>query len=243
MRDNPLTTEQPLKHDLNHELKVNTYTKQFRGNIITYIAIGSKNMGKFAYDYLKGFAHFRLLMGLTLVVSTFISLINLLLDIAGGSSNWHLAQEAFIASALLISAVYWLFTETEEQQKAETDITTTVSTSSVSQPITETSTHPILTKNRDTVNITEKMQQLISESSNHQSDDRLNLKAQFKQWRFTPSETEIAYLLLKGLSFDEISTIRQTKQKTVRQQATSIYRKAEVNGRHEFAAWFIEDLF
>lgn len=242
MRDNPLTTAQPLKHDLNHELKVNTYTKLFRGNIITYMTIGSKNMGKFAYDFLKGFAHFRLLMGLTLVVSTFISLINLLLDIEGGSSNWHLLQEAFIASALLISAVYWLFAETEAQKKAETD-TTTVSTSSVSQPIVQTSTSPTLTKNRNTVDITEKIQQPISESNNQQNDDRLNLKAQFKQWRFTPSETEIAYLLLKGLSFDEISTIRQTKQKTVRQQATSIYRKAKVNGRHEFAAWFIEDLF
>lgn len=77
------------------------------------------------------------------------------------------------------------------------------------------------------------------------SDDtplRLDFDQQFKRWQFTPSESEIALLLLKGLSFDEIATVRQTKQKTVRQQATSIYRKANVNGRHAFAAWFIEDL-
>ena len=47
--------------------------------------------------------------------------------------------------------------------------------------------------------------------------------------------------LLKGLSFDEIATVRDTKEKTVRQQATAIYRKSGLNGRHEFAAWFFED--
>ncbi|WP_370693518.1 helix-turn-helix transcriptional regulator [Pseudoalteromonas sp. 1_MG-2023] len=48
-------------------------------------------------------------------------------------------------------------------------------------------------------------------------------------------------LLLKGLSFKEISAIRHTKEKTVRQQASVIYSKANVEGRHEFAAWFLED--
>lgn len=71
---------------------------------------------------------------------------------------------------------------------------------------------------------------------------RLDFAQQFRLWQLTPSESEIALLLLKGLSFDEIADVRQTKQKTVRQQATSIYRKANVNGRHEFSAWFIEDL-
>jgi DNA-binding CsgD family transcriptional regulator len=48
-------------------------------------------------------------------------------------------------------------------------------------------------------------------------------------------------LLLKGLSFNEISAIRETKEKTVRQQASEIYKKAGVVGRHAFAAWFFED--
>ena len=67
------------------------------------------------------------------------------------------------------------------------------------------------------------------------------IHSQFTQWSLTPSEQEVAMLLLKGLSFKEISAIRHTKEKTVRQQASVIYSKANVEGRHEFAAWFLED--
>jgi len=65
--------------------------------------------------------------------------------------------------------------------------------------------------------------------------------SQFNTWGFTKSEQQVAFLLLKGLSFKEIAEVRQTKEKTVRQQASSIYGKAEVDGRHTFCAWFMED--
>jgi len=65
---------------------------------------------------------------------------------------------------------------------------------------------------------------------------------QFSEWMLTNSETEVGWLLLKGLSLKEIAIIRETKEKTVRQQASSIYKKSGVNGRHEFSAWFIEDI-
>jgi DNA-binding CsgD family transcriptional regulator len=67
------------------------------------------------------------------------------------------------------------------------------------------------------------------------------IQEQFTHWEFTQSEKEVAMLLLKGLSFEEIAQLRATKEKTVRQQATSIYRKSELNGRYAFAAWFFED--
>ena len=67
------------------------------------------------------------------------------------------------------------------------------------------------------------------------------IQEQLTAWDFTPSEKEVAFLLLKGLSFDEIAGVRDTKEKTVRQQATAIYRKSGLAGRHEFAAWFFED--
>jgi len=68
------------------------------------------------------------------------------------------------------------------------------------------------------------------------------IQLQFEEWKLTPSEQEVAHLLLKGLSFKEIAEIRETKEKTVRHQATGIYTKSEVCGRNEFAAWFFEDL-
>lgn len=65
---------------------------------------------------------------------------------------------------------------------------------------------------------------------------------QFQEWELTKTEQEVALLLLKGLSFKEIASVRDTLEKTVRQQASSIYRKSGLSGRHAFSAWFIEDL-
>ena len=65
---------------------------------------------------------------------------------------------------------------------------------------------------------------------------------QFAEWVLTKSESEIGWLLLKGLSFKEIALVRETLEKTVRQHASSIYKKAGVSGRHAFSAWFIEDI-
>lgn len=65
---------------------------------------------------------------------------------------------------------------------------------------------------------------------------------QFSEWMLTGSETEVGWLLLKGLSLKEIAMVRSTQEKTVRQQASSIYKKAGVSGRHAFSAWFIEDI-
>jgi DNA-binding CsgD family transcriptional regulator len=67
------------------------------------------------------------------------------------------------------------------------------------------------------------------------------IQSQFRHWGLTDSEQEVGLLLLKGLSFKEIAALRTTHEKTVRTQASAIYRKAGVNGRHAFAAWFIED--
>lgn len=68
------------------------------------------------------------------------------------------------------------------------------------------------------------------------------MKEQFSQWSLTPSESEVALLLIKGLSMKEIALARHVKEKTVRSQATHIYSKSGYAGRHELAAHFIEDL-
>jgi DNA-binding NarL/FixJ family response regulator len=68
------------------------------------------------------------------------------------------------------------------------------------------------------------------------------MKAQFSTWSLTGSECDVALLLIKGLSMKEIAEARQVKEKTVRGQATAIYAKANCAGRHELAAYFIEDL-
>jgi DNA-binding NarL/FixJ family response regulator len=66
----------------------------------------------------------------------------------------------------------------------------------------------------------------------------IQLQEQFNLWGLTPKEQEIALLLLKGLSVKEIASIRYRSERTVRHQASAIYRKSDVAGRHEFSAWF-----
>jgi DNA-binding NarL/FixJ family response regulator len=68
------------------------------------------------------------------------------------------------------------------------------------------------------------------------------MRSQFAEWGLSPSECEIALLLIKGLSMKEISKAREVKEKTIRQQATSVYAKSGYAGRHELVAHFIEDL-
>jgi hypothetical protein len=58
---------------------------------------------------------------------------------------------------------------------------------------------------------------------------------------FSASVNCLPSLQIKGLTLKEIANIRDTNDKTVRQQASSIYQKSGVNGRHGFSAWFIED--
>jgi len=68
------------------------------------------------------------------------------------------------------------------------------------------------------------------------------ISQQFTEWALSPSEKEVGLMLIKGLSLKEIAALRNTLEKTVRQQASSIYKKADINGRHAFSAWFIEDI-
>ncbi len=69
-----------------------------------------------------------------------------------------------------------------------------------------------------------------------------SIDMQLDKWGLTNSEKEISFLLLKGLSTKEISEIRNTSEKTVRGQATAIYSKAQLSGRSELSAFFLEDL-
>jgi len=73
-------------------------------------------------------------------------------------------------------------------------------------------------------------------------DFLLSMQKQFDAWKLTPSEKDVALMLVKGLSLDEIARLRESGSKTVRQHATNVYAKAKLEGRHQLAAYFLEDL-
>jgi DNA-binding CsgD family transcriptional regulator len=68
------------------------------------------------------------------------------------------------------------------------------------------------------------------------------IDAQFSRWNLTEAEREVALLLLKGLSHQEIATVRATSERTVREQARAVYAKAGLSGRATLSAFFLEDV-
>ena len=69
------------------------------------------------------------------------------------------------------------------------------------------------------------------------------IEKQLGEWGLSAAEKEVSFLLIKGLSFREISEVRATSENTVRQQAATIYRKSNLEGRAQLSAFFLEDLF
>lgn len=74
------------------------------------------------------------------------------------------------------------------------------------------------------------------------TDIHTQIEQEFDKWRLTAAEREIAVLLLKGLRLKDIADSRGTSERTVRQQAQAVYKKAGLDGRFELAAHFIEDV-
>lgn len=68
------------------------------------------------------------------------------------------------------------------------------------------------------------------------------IEEQFRRWQLTPTEKEVALLLLKGLSLKEIAGVRSSSERTVRQHSLMVYQKSGLRGRAELAAFFLEDL-
>jgi len=87
---------------------------------------------------------------------------------------------------------------------------------------------------------------LLFRVSSRQHDEHLKVirdlelaRAQGQRWR---TESRVALLLIKGLSHKEIATVRAVSERTVREQARSIYSKAGLTGRTALSAFFLEDL-
>ncbi|WP_296475126.1 LuxR C-terminal-related transcriptional regulator [Roseinatronobacter sp.] len=64
----------------------------------------------------------------------------------------------------------------------------------------------------------------------------------FVDWALTPAERDVALLVLKGFSTQEIAGFRKTSEGTVKAQTNAIYRKAGVSGRGQLMSVFIDDL-
>jgi DNA-binding CsgD family transcriptional regulator len=68
------------------------------------------------------------------------------------------------------------------------------------------------------------------------------IQRQFDAWQLTPSEREVALLLLKGYSHKHVATATRRSERTARQHATTVYQKAGLRSRAELAAYFLEGI-
>ncbi|WP_448213829.1 helix-turn-helix transcriptional regulator [Colwellia sp. MEBiC06753] len=152
------------------------------------------------------------LLGIIMVLNFF----DVLTDISLGVPLWHIIEEGII---VLASAIGVIFLVTEINRR----------------------TKDINHLKKELVKSDDKLQNISEEMKNVRAKYSELIYQQFNDWSLTQSEQEIAILMLKGLSFREIAGVRDTKEKTVRQQASKIYEKANIEGRHEFSAWFLED--
>lgn len=65
---------------------------------------------------------------------------------------------------------------------------------------------------------------------------------EFNLWKLTPSEKEIGIMLIKGMSYSEISEARNISERTARNQGSSVLSKAGLKNKSELIAYFLEDL-
>lgn len=143
--------------------------------------------------------------------------VDLAQDYSEGSSLSHLLVEALAASAALAGAA-WLvrryFLLRGEARRLKADLSRS---------------------REDAARWREQSRELLQGLGKAVDD-------QFARWELTPAEKEVGLLLLKGLSHKEAAQVRNTSERTVRQQALALYRKAGIGGRAELSAFFFEDL-
>ena len=152
----------------------------------------------------------------TLLIVIASNILDFAMDITNGSPWWHLVQE-FTVISLAVCLIIYLYIELKQKQRALHDLVQELKT-----------TERSLVQSNTVIQDARKQYSTV-------------IHQQFDEWQLSQSQQEIGLLLLKGLSFNEIAAIRDTKEKTVRQQASEIYKKANVSGRHTFSAWFFED--
>ncbi len=68
------------------------------------------------------------------------------------------------------------------------------------------------------------------------------MHTRFADWGLTSAERDVALFAIKGMSTQEIASLRGTAGGTVKAQTNAIYRKAGVTGRSQLLSLFIEDL-
>jgi DNA-binding CsgD family transcriptional regulator len=159
----------------------------------------------------------RLLLAAVLLVMVVGGTADLLLDAPGEWRSWHVLLEiAMLAFAIAVAVALWLGWSRATRSLADT--------------------RRALAERQEERDAWRASAQAALDGLGKAIDER------FGAWGLTPTEREIALLLLKGRSHKEIAYSTDRGERTVRQHAVSIYHKSGLAGRAELSAFFLEDL-
>src|SRR5690606_30595170 len=156
------------------------------------------------------------LIAIGLVLIMLLHLVALVVDISMGVALWHILFEGAIVVVSAIMATYLII---EMRRRTRT----------------------LKKLSRQLKDAKYEQAQVTEQFKIARTDYFKAIENQFNDWQLSRSEQEVALLILKGLSIPEIAVVRSTKEKTARHQASAIYRKAQIDGRHALSAWFMED--
>ena len=157
------------------------------------------------------------LLSIALALIVILKCIDLYIDYSADINKWHLVQELsliVVASSVFIVLVF----EMISRAKAVIQLKREINASTI--------------RNR----------KVSAQLEIARRDFLSAITAEFLHWELTPSEQEVCLFILKGFSISEIAALRNTSEKTIRHQASAIYRKSKCRGRHELAAYFFETL-
>ncbi len=169
--------------------------------------------------YLKD--HFRLFLLGAFILIGLLAGIDIIADLNQGTDVIHIAVELLVFIVAIVSACTVSLRLLKEAKE--------------SHQLAEKLNSDLLKNQQEAIqwrNETQTLLQGLGASINNQ----------FERWQLTPTEKEIALYLLKGLSHKEVAYIRGVSEATARQQAGSVYKKAGLSGRHDLAAFFLEEL-
>ena len=150
--------------------------------------------------------------------------IDLLLDRPSEWASWHVAFElAMVATSLTFAIVLFRGWRRTALVLGETQVTLAV-------------THRVLAE-----------RQRERDAWRKSAEDALvgfsrAIDRQFDEWQLTRAEREVALLILKGAGHKQAAAALGRSERTIRQHAVDVYRKAGLQGRAELAAFFLQDL-
>lgn len=160
----------------------------------------------------------RRVVGILLLMIAFFTVIDVISDLREGGSWLHVVPEILViiggcmASTIILSR--WFESKSARFQEIETRM-------------------------QDMASESLKTRQQLNNLKRGVADA---MAQQFETWRLSPSEADVALLLLKGLSLKEIAGIRSCSLSTIRHHASVIYQKSGLDGRAQLSSYFFEDL-